>query len=246
MIKAVSFDFYNTLVKFWPALEDIQEVACGQLGISVSKAGISRGYSKADVVFNRANEDNPLALRSEEERLDFFAGYEQIILETAGVSVSNDLARRIWTVAMSVPKDFMLFDDAIPALRVLHAKGYRLGVISNLRRDMDQLCQRLGLAQYLDFCVNSVEAGWDKPHAPIFRAALSRSAVAPEDSLHVGDQYRSDVLGARGVGMHSVLLDRGGWHDDNYDCATISSLTELVPLLDGAPDSLNHQEGDRG
>ena len=55
MIKAISFDFYNTLVRFWPGLEEIQQVACWELGINVSKEGIGRGYSKADVYFNRAN-----------------------------------------------------------------------------------------------------------------------------------------------------------------------------------------------
>ena len=242
---AISFDFYNTLVKFWPALEDVQQVACWEMGISVTKEGISKGYAKADMLFNRANEDSPLALRSEEDRQEFFASYEQLILETAGVPVSNDLARRIWTVAISIPKDFMPFDDTIPALVELCGKGYCLGVVSNLRRDMDQLCQRLGLAPYLDFCVNSVQAGWDKPHAPIFHAALERSAVAPAEALHVGDQYRSDVLGARGVGMHSVLVDRGGWHRDIDDCTKISSLSELAALLEHAPDSLNHENGAR-
>ena len=238
MIKAISFDFYNTLVKFWPALEEIQQAACREMGLSVSKEGISRGYSEADVFFNLENEAQPLALRSEEDRLDFFGRYEQMVLEAAGVPVSADLAQRIWKMAMTVPKDFTPFEDTIPALAELKAKGYSLGVISNLRRDMDQLSQRLGLADYLDFCVNSEQAGTEKPHAGIFLAALERSAVSPEEALHVGDQYRSDVLGARAVGMHAVLIDRGGWHPEVNDCPRISSLSELCELLEHAPESL--------
>ena len=174
-----------------------------------------------------------MALRSEEDRQEFFTSYEQLILETAGVQVSADLARRIWDMAMTIPKDFSPFDDTLTALQDLRARGYCLGIISNLRRDIDELCQRLGLAEYLDFCVNPQQAGCEKPHAPIFRAALDRSAVAPEEALHVGDQYRSDVLGARAVGMQSVLLDRGGWHGHVDDCPKISSLIELGLLLDG-------------
>ena len=37
MIKAVSFDFYNTLVRFWPPLEEIQQAACHELGLSVQE-----------------------------------------------------------------------------------------------------------------------------------------------------------------------------------------------------------------
>ena len=243
MIKAISFDFYNTLVRFWPPLDEIQQAACQELGLQVSKEAINRGYSVADVYFNQENATRPLATRSEEDRLAFFSRYEQIILENAGMPVSLDLAKQIWKMAMSVPKDFITFEDVIPSLSALHSAGYRLGVLSNLRRDMDPLCERLGLAPYLDFCINSTEAGAEKPHAPIFLAALKQMAAAPGEAVHVGDQYRSDVLGARAVGMHSVLIDRGGWNAQVNDCPKIGNLAELHSLLAGAPGSL--QANDR-
>ena len=70
-------------------------------------------------------------------------------------------------------------------------------------------------------------------------AALKRVSVAPDEAVHVGDQYHSDVLGARGVGIHPVLIDRGGWQADVDDCPKISSLSDLGSLLEGAPDSLS-------
>jgi putative hydrolase of the HAD superfamily len=238
MIKAVFFDFYNTLVRFWPPLAHIQQASCRELGLGVTEEGIERGYALADVFFNRENERYPLALRTEEERQDFFALYEQLILEKAGLSVSLDLARRVWEIAGSIPKEFIPFDDTIPALSLLQAKGYRLGIISNLRRDMSLLCERLGLAPYLDFYVNSAEAGAEKPNAAIFLAALEQAMVAPSEAVHVGDQHRSDVLGARAVGIHPVLIDRGGWYPEVNDCAKIVSLTELETILSNAPQSL--------
>ena len=116
------------------------------MGLTVSEEGINRGYVVADVFFNRENEIRPLAERSEGERSEFFANYEQMILENAGVPVSLDLANQIWKLAISVPKDFIPFDDVIPTLARLHDQGYQLGVLSNLRRDMSELCRRLGLA----------------------------------------------------------------------------------------------------
>jgi putative hydrolase of the HAD superfamily len=238
MIKAISFDFYNTLVQFWPPLDEIQQAACQGLGLNVDQSKIERGYSVADVYFNQENGLRPLADRSEEDRLAFFSRYEQILLENSGLAVSLDLAKEIWRLAMAVPKDFVAFEDTLPALEMLKSQGYRMGILSNLRRDMAQLCQQLGISGYLDFCINSAEAGAEKPHAPIFLAALDRVSVAPEEAVHVGDQYHSDVLGARGVGMHPVLIDRGGWQTDVNDCPKISSLSDLTALLEGAPDSL--------
>lgn len=246
MIKAVFFDFYNTLVRFWPPLDEIQQASCQEFGLRVSKEGINRGYAVADVTFNQENERHPLALRNEAERLDFFAKYEQIILENAGLPVSLALAKQIWQIAISVPKDFVPFDDAIPTLARLHERGYCLGILSNLRRDMTALCQQLGLWPYLDFCISSTEAGAEKPHPPIFLAALKRASVAPGEAVHVGDQHRSDVLGARAVGIHPVLIDRNGWHPKVDDCPRIATLGELEPLLAGAPDSLSHRRGGAG
>ena len=238
MIKAISFDLYNTLVQFWPPLDEIQQAACREFGLHVSKIDVTRGYAVADVFFNQENADQPLSLRSEDQRLEFFAHYEQIILENAGLTVTLGLARQIWQMAMSVPKDFVAFEDTIPALSTLQAQGYRLGVLSNLRRDMDALCERLGLAPYLDFCISPEDAGEEKPNAPMFLAALERAAVTAKETVHVGDQYKSDVLGARAVGIHGVLLDRGGWLTKVTDCPKISSLSELESLLAGAPQSL--------
>ena len=66
--------------------------------------------------------------------------------------------------------------------------------------------------------------------------------VHPAEAVHVGDQLESDILGARSVGMHGVLIDRGGWQAKVGDCPIIAGLSELHELLAGAPDSLtsNH------
>ena len=231
MVKAVFFDFYNTLVQFWPPLDEIQQASCKELGINVGKPEVRRGYAEADQFMASENAKTPLAERTAEERDKFFAEYERIILDGAGVKVSLHLAAQVWYMAIQVPKDFALFDDVAPALQLLRNRGIVLGVISNLRQDMGALCKRLGLDSYLDFAVTSAEAGAEKPHAPVFEAALKRAGVRAEEALHVGDQYGADVLGARAVGMAAVLLDREGWHQDINDCPKISGLPQLEGLL---------------
>ena len=81
--------------------------------------------------------------------------------------------------------------------------------------------------------MGSQEVGIEKPHPPIFMAALDRVNAAPEECLHVGDQFRSDVMGAQGVGMKAVLIDRSGFGANGADCPTIASLSELGDLVDG-------------
>ena len=57
MIKAVSFDLYNTLVQFWPPLDEIQQAACREFGLHVCKRDVTGAYAVADVYFNQENAD---------------------------------------------------------------------------------------------------------------------------------------------------------------------------------------------
>ena len=49
--------------------------------------------------------------------------------------------------------------------------------------------------------------------------------------MHVGDQYHSDVLGARNAGIRPLMIDRDGLHQEISDCPRISSLGEVVEHL---------------
>ena len=88
--------------------------------------------------------------------------------------------------------------------------------------------RELGLEGYLDVVVTSDEAGASKPQPPIFLFALAKARLAAEEALHVGDQYGTDVVGARNVGMNAILLDRDDIDSEFTDCKRIVSLAELL------------------
>ena len=192
---------------------------------------LARGYAIADLYFNEENHRRPLGDRDADGRDAFFARYEQIILAEAGVAVSLRMAKQIWDMAISVPKEFVEFRGNPPVLAELKQRGYRLAVLTNLRRDMEELTGQLGIREYLEFCITSREAG-EKPATAIFEAAIKRMGIRPDQAIHVGDQPRSDVEGARDAGLHPVLIDRGGFHADVTGCDHIDSLEGLYPLLD--------------
>ncbi len=231
MIEAVFLDFYGTLATFHPPREELQAAACAHFGITLNVKGIDKGYAAADALMARENALLPLRKRNQQARDDFFAEYEQLILQAAGANVSKAKAGEVWQHIRQMKYDLALFDDVLPALHMLKEQGLTLGVISNITRDMKQLMESLGIALYIDFAVTSTEAGAEKPHAPIFLAALSKAGVEPGDALHVGDQVDSDVEGARAVGINPVLIDRYGSHADYQGCPRIQSLMELPALL---------------
>jgi len=195
-------------------VEEIQVAACREIGLSVTREGILKGYHVADDYFNRENARASLAGRSEEDRGEFFARYEQMVLLGAGLAVTLPLARQVWRLTTLVPREFAAYEDAAPVLRALKKRGLTLAVISNLNRDMGPMVKEMGLGEYLDFCVTSKEVGEEKPHPLVFLTALRKAGVEPNEALHVGDQVYSDVEGARAVGITPVLLDRHGWHGE--------------------------------
>jgi putative hydrolase of the HAD superfamily len=103
-----------------------------------------------------------------------------------------------------------------------------MGLISNIDQDIRPVCNELGLDPYVTHVVTSKDVGSEKPHPLIFLAALDSAGVEAEESVYVGDQYSCDVVGARGVGMKPVLVDRYDLFPNVNDCARIRSLAELV------------------
>jgi putative hydrolase of the HAD superfamily len=103
-----------------------------------------------------------------------------------------------------------------------------------VRRHLD----RVGLLSLLDVQIFSDELGVPKPDRRVFRAALDPLGVDPQGALHVGDLRRTDVAGARALGMRSVRIRE--LHDDASDLPdadfVVASHAELCALLalDGA------------
>lgn len=228
MIRAVFFDFYNTLVSFDPPREELQSVACREFGIEVNREAIRLGYWYADDFMSHENARLAISSRSPQDVLAFWAEYESIILKTTGVDISKELALSVFIRVRQLDRKLILFDDVLPVIRMLKGRNMILGLVSNLSHGIDGHCDELGLANYLDFTLTSSEVGVEKPHAPIFRAALERAGVDASKTIHVGDQYYADVVGAREVGINPLLLDREGFWEKVSDCLRIRSLSEIL------------------
>src|SRR5262249_56191413 len=84
-----------------------------------------------------------------------------------------------------------------------------------------------GLADKFDHVLDSADEGVEKPDPRFFDIAVQRSGATKETTIHVGDLYYVDVMGARGAGLRGVLLDEANLRPD-ADCPRVRSLDELV------------------
>ena len=90
----------------------------------------------------------------------------------------------------------------------------------------------------LDHYFFSDEVGAPKPYPAIFEAALDATGSEAPNTIHIGDLRRTDIAGARAVGMATIRF--AGVHDDGWDSievkgdeadAVLKDWAELTPLI---------------
>jgi len=235
VIKAVFFDWFNTLAHYEPPREELHSKALQDFGIHIPPDKILPALLIADKEFFKENTISPIRKRSPEEQAKLYTRYQASILTEAGVDVSQepDMVMKVMKKVRELAKGmhFVLFDDALSTIQSLKEQSLILGLLTNLDRDVDSICRGLGLEPYLDFIVTSGQVDADKPQPPIFLAALEKAGVDASQAIHIGDQYIIDVVGARGVGINPILLDRYNSSPEITDCPRITSLTELTAYL---------------
>jgi putative hydrolase of the HAD superfamily len=122
---------------------------------------------------------------------------------------------------------FELYDDVLPTLGLLRARGLKLGLLSNTARDLTAFVEHHTID--VDALLTSRTHGKTKPHATIFQRLLDELGVVPQEAVMVGDTIEDDVDGAHAIGMRAVLLDRAGRYPDRRD--RIESLRALPVVL---------------
>ncbi len=69
-----------------------------------------------------------------------------------------------------------------------------------------------------------------KPEPPLFRMALGRLGLLASEAAMVGDSVAADILGARAIGMRTVLYAPDGGTSSDAD-VTVRSFAELARLI---------------
>jgi putative hydrolase of the HAD superfamily len=99
-----------------------------------------------------------------------------------------------------------LYPEVIEVLETLRPR-FDLAVISNFDGRLRMIFEHLGVSRFFAHVFLSSELGADKPDPEIYRRALKLSGVAPNETLHVGDDPVRDWE-ARTAGLNIFKLER--------------------------------------
>lgn len=232
-IDTIFLDVGNTLISIdfeWVAAElAARRLACAPEALRRAEAAARPGYS------------HRLFVEGVPEATDLFRTYLLAMLEqldvTARLAPSDleALTTELRTVLRPDGRASSLWKTVMPrvpeALARLRDLGLKLVVVSNSDGTAEQSLIAAGLRPYLSAVIDSAIAGYEKPDPRIFAHALDICGARPERTLHVGDIYHADVAGARGAGIHAVLLDPfDDWTTVN-DCDRVADVWAVADLL---------------
>jgi len=145
--------------------------------------------------------------------------------------------------------DLELASNASSTLEQLH-KNYKIGLLTNTRRSnkshVKNAMTKLGLSQFIDCIVTSLDIGVEKPSSIIFEYILKCLDVEPSEVIMVGNDLLADIFGGMQLGITSIFYscEPNDWR--KLELASlkpdyiIKELPDLIPLLNS---TINQERG---
>ena len=102
-----------------------------------------------------------------------------------------------------------LVEGARQLMDYLRGKGYRLHMCSNGFHEVQyKKLRACGLYDYFDTIILSEDAGYNKPAPEYFDYALGKSGASKDTTLMIGDNFQTDILGAKRAGFRVAYFNR--------------------------------------
>lgn len=211
-IQAITIDFWNTL--YDSSGGEGREMERGRvvleqasrLGAVVTKEMLKAAQKQAWEHFNR--------VWREEQRTPQTRTMAEFFWQELGVAADAQAIEAVTTVfcegVLAHPPT--LLPNVKEVLSEL-TNTYRIGHIALISdtafspgRVLKQVMERDGIAEYFSAFSFSDETGVSKPHPQAYTTALAGVDAPLERCVHIGDIERTDVAGAKALGMKAILF----------------------------------------
>ena len=222
--RTVFFDFGGTLAEMLAEPFEVWVGIGSEVGLGADRTALAQALATANewfatAVFEHHGRTPELWQRYDEHVLDALG------IEDEGGTLASAIQSRFRRVQWN-----RLYPESRSVLEALQGRAYALGVISNSTEELLDRLRDMEIARYFDSITYSQEAGANKPDPVIFQLALKRAGRRPEETMHIGNTYDDDVVGARTVGIAPILVDREDGRPD-ADCPRVRDLRGVLDLL---------------
>lgn len=215
-VDAITFDFWDTLVRADTAATRRQR----RLAIAevLATDGHPVDHDAIDAAFDEAWQRFDAAWGQGRQ----FTGEDaaEAVLDILGYATDDRLRNRVVEAYLSAPRMMRLelTSNLVPTLHELRSAGLRIGIVCDVGLTPSPVLRDYlhdhGILDLFDHWSFSDEVGVYKPDQGIFEHALAGLGdVDPARAAHIGDLRRTDIAGARSMGM-LALRYRGVTDDD--------------------------------
>ncbi|MBA2480492.1 MAG: HAD family hydrolase [Planctomycetes bacterium] len=244
-IRCITFDWGDTLAaNHGMPHVSVQRTAFARLGEDLVAAGGSLPAGWFDQAMRELaqswHDSVDRTTNPDQREFDFAALIDTWVGRAGAIEADPHAVRLALDRCLNSITDTVLaYAESVPALSLLKARGYRIGILSHVAWP-GPACRswfaRHGLAPYIDFYSLSCDVGWIKPNPRHFRHALDLAGCPANEVLHVGDHPLRDIGGAKAMGMRTCLrVTEGVYQAEELDAcrpdARIVSLHQLLDIL---------------
>lgn len=210
MIKALTFDLWNTLIGDTHVDISKRRIAillhlCEQQRCYRDISAVRSAYQSATRLWEECWRIKRKGI-SINELVDHIFETLNIRLDPA---FQDQAVTRFAEVVLEDPPP--LLDYASSVLEVLHTK-YRIGLICDTGftpgKVLRQVLEKHNILHYFSCLLFSDEVGATKPSALIFQRALDALQLAADEVVHIGNLLETDIVGAKAIGMTAVWINR--------------------------------------
>ena len=126
-----------------------------------------------------------------------------------------------------------LVEGARELVDYLRGKGYRMHICSNGFHEVQyKKLRACGLYDCFDTIILSEDAGANKPSKQFFDYALQLSGANKETTLMIGDNFQTDILGAKQFGLDTAFFNRFPEYPAPEPVTfEVTALRELIGIL---------------
>jgi HAD superfamily hydrolase (TIGR01549 family) len=231
-IKAVFYDLDGTLHAENPPQLEVFSKRAIELGLRITEEDWRRAARWEYYYFSQSEEFISDQLDFSDE-MSFWNNYvrRQLLALGASPPQAEELGPRLFQYMYEhyKPEDIVL-PGVYEVLAALKDRGYILGLISNRENTGDRRLEEFDFKRYFDLWLSADQIDLRKPDKRIFERALDLAGIHANQAMHVGDNYFTDVVGPRSVGILPILLDPRGVFEQ-LDCHVIRSHEEILELL---------------
>ncbi len=214
MTRWLTFDCFGTLVDWRHGIGTTGELLFPGRGADVLAAYIE--------------------IEAEVEKEKPFRRYRAVLAETlrrAASGLGLELKQDDATALISTIGHWPVFPDVGPALRALHADGWKLALLTNCDRDLIALTERR-LPEPFDAVITAEDVSSYKPDFAHFERFASVFGEPSDAWIHVAQSYFHDIKPAHELGITRVWVNRQGEKDDpSIANAMIGSLEALPATI---------------